>query len=93
MILWLAVIFIIVQTIEDLFLVPKIMGKVTGMNPAVILLSLSVWGSLIGIVGLIIALPLTTLIISYYKRFILKKELVEIPEEEIKAEISTDTDI
>lgn len=71
--LWLFIVFIIIQTIEDLFLVPKIMGKVTGLNPAVILLSLSVWGSLMGVVGLIIALPMTTLIISYYKRFVLKE--------------------
>jgi hypothetical protein len=49
-------------------------GKVTGLKPAVILLSLSVWGSLMGMVGLIIALPLTTLIISYYKRFVLNEE-------------------
>lgn len=71
--LWLVAIFLIIQTIEDLILVPKIMGKVTGLNPAVILLSLSIWGSLMGVIGLIIALPLTTLMISYYKRFVLKE--------------------
>ena len=56
---------------------PKIMGKAMGLNPAVILLSLSIWGSLLGLVGMIIALPITTLLISYYKRFILNKE--ELP--------------
>jgi len=66
-----AVVFILIQVLEDMVLVPKIMGKVTGLNPAVILLSLSVWGSLMGIVGMIIALPMTTLMISYYKRFVL----------------------
>jgi predicted PurR-regulated permease PerM len=48
------------------------MGNVTGMGPAWILLSLSVWGSLLGIIGMIIALPLTTLLVSYYKRFVLQ---------------------
>lgn len=72
--IWLLVVFAVVQTIQDMVLVPKIMGKVTGLKPAVILLSLSVWGSLMGMVGLIIALPLTTLIISYYKRFVLNEE-------------------
>lgn len=71
------VVFVVVQGIQDLFLVPKIMGKAMGLNPAVILLSLSIWGSLLGIVGMIIALPITTLLISYYKRFILNKE--ELP--------------
>ena len=76
-ILWVSIVFIAVQVIEDLFLVPKIMGKVTGLNPAVILLSLSVWGSLMGFAGLIIALPFTSLIISYYKRFVLKESSEE----------------
>jgi predicted PurR-regulated permease PerM len=71
--LWLIIIFIIVQLIEDLILVPKIMGKFTGLNPAIMLLSLSVWGSLMGMIGLIVALPMTTLIISYYKRFVLNE--------------------
>ena len=72
--LCLAAVFVIVQTIQDMILVPKIMGDVTGMGPAWILLSLSVWGSLLGVVGMIIALPLTTLLVSYYKRFVLKIE-------------------
>lgn len=61
----------IVQCIQDLFLTPRIMGKAMGLNPAFILLSLSIWGTLLGFIGLIIALPLTTLCLSYYKRFIL----------------------
>lgn len=69
-----AVVFVIVQTTQDMILVPKIMGKAMGLNPAVILLSLSVWGALLGIAGMIIALPFTTILISYYKRFILDKE-------------------
>lgn len=69
--LCIAAVFVVVQSIQDLLLTPKIMGNVTGMGPAAILLCLSVWGSLLGIVGMIIALPMTTLIISYYKRFVL----------------------
>lgn len=77
-----AAVFIIVQIIQDGYLVPRIMGKITGLNPAVILLSLSIWGSLLGILGLIIALPLTTLMLSYYERFIVRGE--KISEERIK---------
>ena len=65
-------VFAVVQIIQDAFLTPKIMGHVTGLNGAVILLSLSVWGCLLGFIGLIIALPLTTLLVSYYKRFVLE---------------------
>ena len=70
--LCMALVFIIVQTLQDMVLTPKIMGKVTGMSPAAILLSLSIWGALFGVIGMIIALPLTTLIISYYKHYIAK---------------------
>ena len=66
------IVFCIVQVIQDGFIVPKVMGKITGLNPAIILLSLSIWGALMGIVGMIIALPLTTLLVSYYKRFVLQ---------------------
>jgi predicted PurR-regulated permease PerM len=67
-------VFVVVQIIEDTILVPKIMGKITGLNPAIILLSLSIWGSLMGVLGMIIALPMTTIMLSYYKRYILKQE-------------------
>lgn len=80
--LFIALVFIIVQCIQDLFLVPKIMGDVTGMNPAIILLSLSIWGALMGVTGMIIALPMTTLCISYYKRFVLKGETLPFIQED-----------
>lgn len=63
-------VYCIVQAIQDLYLTPKIMGKAMGLNPAIILLSLSVWGTLLGFIGLIIALPLTTLLLSYYDIYI-----------------------
>ncbi len=78
-----AVVFFIVQAIEDMVISPIIMGKVTGLNPAVIILALSIWGSLMGMLGLIIALPLTTLVISYYKRFVLNVEPAEIEEDKM----------
>ena len=76
-------VFVVVQLVQDAFLTPKIMGDMTGLNPAVMLLSLSVWGSWLGLLGMIIALPMTTLLISYYKRFILNgNALVAVPDEE-----------
>jgi predicted PurR-regulated permease PerM len=65
-----ALVFFIIQLIQESILIPKIMNKITGLHPAIILLSLSVWGSLLGITGLILALPISTLLLSYYKRFI-----------------------
>ena len=67
------IVFAVVQTIQDTILTPKIMGKVMGLNSAIILLSLSIWGALLGILGMIIALPVTTLLITYYQKYIIKK--------------------
>ena len=65
-----ALVIAVVQVVQDTILTPKIMGKVTGLNPAMIMLSLSIWGKLLGLLGLIIALPLTYLLLTYYRRFL-----------------------
>ena len=66
-------VYLIVQIIQDLLLTPKIMGRAMGLNPAIILLSLSIWGALLGFMGLIIALPMTTLVLSYYNIYIIDR--------------------
>ncbi|MBD5365931.1 MAG: AI-2E family transporter [Bacteroides sp.] len=73
--IWLecACVYAVAQIIADIILTPKIMGKAMGMNPAIILLSLSVWGTLLGFLGMIIALPLTTLLISYYEQYVINR--------------------
>ncbi|MBQ8672868.1 MAG: AI-2E family transporter [Bacteroides sp.] len=76
------IVFVVVQVIQDGFIVPRVMGKITGLNPAIILLSLSIWGSLMGMLGMIIALPLTSLLLSYYQRFIINRENIYHPSTE-----------
>lgn len=66
-------VYVVSQSVCDYVLTPKIMGKSLGLNPAIILLSLSVWGTLLGIIGMIIALPMTALLIAYYKQYVLGK--------------------
>lgn len=63
------VVLCIVQSIQDLLLVPFIMGRRMNLHPALILLSLSVWGKLLGVLGMIVALPLTTLFLGYLKSY------------------------
>ena len=76
-------VFAVVQVISDMVVTPKVMGKAMGLNPAILLLSLSVWGSLFGFIGLIIALPLTTLIMAYWQRYVTKE--YEKDEKKVKA--------
>jgi len=63
-----ALVFMVVQIIQDAVLTPRIMGEVTGLSPAMILLSISVWGKLLGFLGLVIALPMTCLCLAYYRK-------------------------
>lgn len=72
-------VYLVSQSICDYILTPKIMGKTLGLNPAIILLSLSVWGTLLGIIGMIIALPLTTLLMVYYKKVVIRHIPVSEP--------------
>ena len=68
-------VFAVVQIITDMVVTPKIMGKAMGLNPAILLLSLSVWGAILGFIGLIVALPLTTLLMAYWQRYVTKEHL------------------
>lgn len=71
-------VLLIVQIISDMVVVPKVMGKAMNLNPAILLLSLSVWGTLLGFIGLIVALPLTTLIIAYWKKYVTREKKQEV---------------
>lgn len=88
-------IFCFAQFMDDFVLTPRIMGKAMGLHPAIILLALSVWGSLLGVIGMLIALPLTTILIDYYKRFVMKidpraeeQEVKEVTEVAPKKEVT-----
>lgn len=85
-------VYVIVQCIQDLILTPRIMGKAMGLNPAIILLSLSIWGCLLGFLGLIIALPLTTLLLSYYDAYIVQR-MRNRPEEPDPSDPSDPSDL
>jgi predicted PurR-regulated permease PerM len=64
-------VFILASIIEELVLNPWIMEKNIGMNPVIMVLGLSVWSYLLGLQGLLIGIPLTSLLIIYFKRYLL----------------------
>jgi len=49
--------FILIQQIESGFLTPRIIGKSVGIHPVYVILSLIVGGRLMGILGLVMAVP------------------------------------
>ena len=76
-------VFVVAQAVQDVLLVPRIMGRVTGLSPAFILLALAVWGKLLGLLGLLIAIPATCLCLAWYRRYLAEAALeARAPEEE-----------
>lgn len=68
------VVMVVVQAIQEIVLVPKIQGESLGLSPWMILLSLSIWGKLLGFLGLLIALPMTCLCLSSYRRMLADRD-------------------
>jgi predicted PurR-regulated permease PerM len=63
-------VFAVGQLVQDVILGPRILGKAMGLSPVLMLLSLSVWGKLLGFLGLLIALPMTCLCLAWYRRLV-----------------------
>ncbi len=78
MLLMTLAVFVVAQVLQDAVLVPRIMGKVTGLRPAIILLGVFVWGKVLGFLGLVLAIPLTCLGLAYYRRWVLKIRDVQV---------------
>ena len=69
-------VFLIVQNIEGYILTPKIMGDKTGLHPMAIMVALFFWGTALGgIVGMILAIPLTAFLVVVWR--LLKQEYIQ----------------
>ncbi len=66
-ILIITAIYVGVQILQDMIITPKIMGGALGLPPILILMSLAVWGKLLGFLGLVLAIPFTCIAIATYK--------------------------
>jgi predicted PurR-regulated permease PerM len=55
--------------LEQSVLTPNIMSHQVGLHPVLILLSLLIFGSFLGIFGLLIAVPATAIMVMTYKAF------------------------
>lgn len=78
--LWVVLATVIIQQLENSLLVPRIMRRTIGVRPLVTLLALLAFGSLFGITGALIALPLAAVIQILLDRYLLAQEIVTILE-------------
>ena len=62
------IVFTVVQMIEGYILTPKVMGDRTGLHPMAIIVAVFFWGSALGgIMGMILAIPLTAFLVVFWR--------------------------
>ena len=59
---WVLILFILVQWVENNILAPKLIGDSTGLNPLLILISIIIGGGIFGVWGMVISVPITSII-------------------------------
>lgn len=65
-----AAIYLIIQIVEDMLIIPRIVGTEMNLPPVLILLSISVWGKLLGFIGLVCAIPFTCIVIAIFQQYV-----------------------
>ena len=72
------VIFIVVQNLEGIFYAPRIVGNSVGLHPMTVIVSIFVWGLIIGgVLGPLLAVPLTATIKVLLARYVWGRRLRE----------------
>jgi len=70
------IIFIVVQQIDALFITPRIVGEAVGLHPMTVIASVLVWGLLLGgLLGAILAVPMTASVKVLFQRYIWRARL------------------
>ena len=67
--IWVSILFVLIQWIENNILAPKIIGDTTGIHPVLILLSIIVGGGVFGVLGMILAVPAVSISIILFDFF------------------------
>jgi predicted PurR-regulated permease PerM len=71
-------VFVVVQNLEAIFIAPRIVGNSVGLHPMTVIVSIFVWGLLIGgLLGPILAVPLTATIKVLLARYVWGRRLRE----------------
>ena len=61
--------FTIINAIVDNVLQPRLMGQDLNLSPVVVFLSLFIWSFLLGGIGMLLAMPLTVLLVLIFEQF------------------------
>ena len=79
------VVFFGVQNLEAIFIAPRIVGNSVGLHPMTVIVSIFIWGLLIGgLLGPLLAVPLTATLKVLLARYVWGRRLRERVEEQIE---------
>ena len=67
--LWVILVYLIIQQLENHVLVPIVLGRTVGLNPVVVILALLIGFKLAGILGMILSVPLAAIIVEILDEF------------------------
>jgi predicted PurR-regulated permease PerM len=62
--LWVLILYVVIQQIENNLLVPLVLGKTTGLNPIVVILAILIGSQLAGIAGALLGVPVAVIIVE-----------------------------
>jgi len=71
--LLIVVLFIVVNQLETIYLNPNILGKGLGLHPLTVILSMLICGQLLGILGVLVAVPLAAILKVLFFRFLIQE--------------------
>lgn len=84
--LWVAILYIVVQQIENSFIVPYVMKRAVGLNPLVTIIVLLIGGKVAGFWGMVLAVPIATVLSILFQEYMKFRE--EIRKEIKPADVS-----
>lgn len=75
--LWVFVLYVVIQQLENYVITPLVIGRVVGLNPIIVILALLIGGQLGGILGMILAVPLAAVFAEFLKDMIKRRKELE----------------
>ncbi|MBV8586820.1 MAG: AI-2E family transporter, partial [Verrucomicrobia bacterium] len=72
--LWVSIIFLIVQQIDGMIIAPRIVGNSVGLHPLTVIFSVFFWSLLLGLLGAVLAIPLTATVKVLLRRYVWERQ-------------------
>jgi len=64
---WVLLLYIVVQQLENYLIVPLVMKKAVGLNPVVVIIALLIGGKLAGVIGILLAVPAAAVLAEFFR--------------------------